>query len=80
MLERDGLGGGKRRRRRTFMSEAYVECLVKAKTSVMAVFFKYLLIAIAAVSFLGILIGLVLAFSGGRGGSLFCQPVHGRGI
>lgn len=44
------------------MSEAYVECLVKAKTSVMAVFFKYLLIAIAAVSFLGILIGLVLAF------------------
>ena len=34
------------------MSDAYVECLVKAKTSVAATFFKILLIAIAVISFL----------------------------
>ena len=34
------------------MSDAYVECLVKAKTSVVATFFKIVLIMIAVVSFL----------------------------
>lgn len=43
------------------MSDTYVECLVKAKSSVMAVFFKLLLIVIAVISFLGILIGITLA-------------------
>lgn len=43
------------------MSDAYVECLVKAKSSVMAVFFKLLLIVIAVISFFGILIGITLA-------------------
>ncbi|MCH5337312.1 MAG: hypothetical protein J1E03_00890 [Acetatifactor sp.] len=43
------------------MSDAYVECLVKAKSSVMAVFCKFLLLAIAVISFFGILIGISLA-------------------
>ena len=43
------------------MSDTYVECLVKAKSSVLAVFFKLLLIVIAVISFLGILIGITLA-------------------
>lgn len=43
------------------MSDAYVECLVKAKSSVMAVFCKFFLLAIAVISFLGILIGISLA-------------------
>ena len=43
------------------MSDTYVECLVKAKSSVMAVFFKLLLIVIAVISFFGILIGITLA-------------------
>lgn len=43
------------------MSDTYVECLVKAKSSVMAVFLKLLLIVIAVISFLGILIGISLA-------------------
>lgn len=43
------------------MSDTYVECLVKAKSSVMAVFFKLLLMVIAVISFLGILIGISLA-------------------
>ena len=34
------------------MSDAYVECLVKAKTSVAATFFKILLIVIAGICFL----------------------------
>lgn len=43
------------------MSDTYVECLVKAKSSVIAVFFKLLLIVIAVISFFGILIGITLA-------------------
>lgn len=44
------------------MSESYVECLVKAKTSVMAKLFKVLLIAVAVICFLGMFIGIVIAF------------------
>lgn len=44
------------------MSEAYVECLVKAKTSMIAVFLKILLIVIAILSFLAMFIGITLAF------------------
>ena len=43
------------------MSEAYVECLVKAKTSMAAKFLKILLIAVAVICFLGMLIGITLA-------------------
>lgn len=43
------------------MSDTYVECLVKAKSSVMAVIFKLLLMVIAVISFFGILIGISLA-------------------
>ena len=43
------------------MSDAYVECLVKAKTSGLAVFFKILLIVIAAICFLAMFI-IGLAF------------------
>ena len=43
------------------MSDAYVECLVKAKSSVMAVICKFFLLAIAVISFFGILIGISLA-------------------
>ena len=38
------------------MSESYVECLVKAKTSVMAKVFEVLLIAVAVICFLGMFI------------------------
>lgn len=44
------------------MSEAYVECLVKAKTSIMAKLFKILLIAVAVICFLGVMIGIGIAF------------------
>lgn len=44
------------------MSESYVECLVKAKTSVMAKLFKVLLIAVAVICFLGVFIGIAIAF------------------
>lgn len=44
------------------MSESYVECLVKAKTSVMAKLFKVLLIAVAVICFLGMFIGIGIAF------------------
>lgn len=44
------------------MSDAYVECLVKAKSSMMAVFLKFLLIVIAVISFLGMFIGITIAF------------------
>lgn len=43
------------------MSDAYVECLVKAKTSMGAVFFKILLIVITVICFLGMFI-IPLAF------------------
>ena len=43
------------------MSDAYVECLVKAKTSMAAAFFKVLLIAVAVICFFGMLIGIILA-------------------
>ena len=43
------------------MSEAYVECLVKAKTSMVAAFFRILLIVVAVICFLATLIGIVLA-------------------
>ena len=43
------------------MSDAYVECLVKVKSSVMAVLCKFFLLAIAVISFFGILIGISLA-------------------
>lgn len=44
------------------MSESYVECLVKAKTSVIAKLFKFLLIAVAVISFLAVFIGISIAF------------------
>lgn len=43
------------------MSDAYVECLVKAKTSMAATLLKILLIAVTAVCILGMLIGITLA-------------------
>lgn len=43
------------------MNDAYIECLIKAKSSVMAVFLKFLLLVIAVISFFGILIGISLA-------------------
>lgn len=44
------------------MSESYVECLVKAKTSVIAKLFKILLIAVAVICFLAVFIGIAIAF------------------
>ena len=44
------------------MSDAYVECLVKAKTSMAAAFFKFLLIAVAVICFLAMFIGISIAF------------------
>ena len=44
------------------MSDAYVECLVKAKTSMAAAFLKILLIVVAVVCLLAMLIGIPLAF------------------
>ena len=44
------------------MSDAYVECLVKAKTSMTAAFFKFLLIAVAVICFLAMFIGISIAF------------------
>ena len=44
------------------MSDAYVECLVKAKKSVVGSMLKVLLIVIAVICFLGALIGIILAF------------------
>ena len=43
------------------MSDAYVECLVKAKTSMTAKLLKILLIAVTVVCILGMLIGITLA-------------------
>ena len=43
------------------MSDAYVECLVKAKTSMAATLLKILLIAVTAICILGMLIGITLA-------------------
>lgn len=40
------------------MSEAYIECLVKVKPSLVGKFFKYLLYMLAAVSFFLMLLGL----------------------
>ena len=44
------------------MSDAYVECLIKAKSSMFGKFFKVLLIVVAVICFLGMLIGIYLAF------------------
>lgn len=44
------------------MSDAYVECLVKAKPSPVGKFFKILLIVVAVVCFFGLMIGIPLAF------------------
>lgn len=44
------------------MSESYVECLVKAKTSVMASLLKILLIAVAVICFFGVFLGISIAF------------------
>lgn len=44
------------------MSDAYVECLVKAKKSTLGGILKVLLIVVAVICFLGALIGIVLAF------------------
>lgn len=46
------------------MSDTYVECLVKAKTSLIAVLFKFILIAAAVVCGLGALMGYFVAFLG----------------
>lgn len=46
------------------MSDTYVECLVKVKTSLAATFLKYLLMALAVVCGLGALLGIFLAFIG----------------
>lgn len=46
------------------MSDTYVECLVKAKASPIAVLFKYVLIAAAVVCGLGALMGYFVAFLG----------------
>ncbi len=40
------------------MSEAYIECLVKVKPSLLGKFFKYLLYMLAAVAFVLMLLGL----------------------
>lgn len=46
------------------MSDTYVECLVKAKTSPIAILFKFALIAVAVVCGIGAFLGIPFVFFG----------------